>query len=127
MFVKVIPVFADRLEKGCAADAKIEVAASDSAFDAQSLSPETTTQPAARWYRCTGDATVMAMARVVGFWCVDLVDNRVFVRALCRRRSRPCGVNVPMREVPEELLHTQGRQLLAPVEVILRYTQRDLR
>ena len=92
--VEIIAMFADRLEEGCAADAKIEVVASDSTFDAQPLPPETTTQPFAWWYGCTGDATVMAMARVIGTWCIDLVHDCVFIRALCRRRPCSCGFNV---------------------------------
>ena len=34
-------------------------------------------------------------------------------------RYCPHGVNVPIREVPEELIHTEVRQILAPDEVIL--------
>eukprot|EP00974_Lingulodinium_polyedra_P090077 8734161-Lingulodinium_polyedra.AAC.1 len=44
LLVKVVTVFADGLEEGCAADAEIEVAAADGTFDARPLVPETTTQ-----------------------------------------------------------------------------------
>ena len=96
LLVEVVTIFADRLEEGTAADAEIGVAAADSTFDAHRLSPNTTTQPLAWLAGCTGDATVMAVSRIVGVWCIGRILHRVLIRAQSSRHPLPCGVNAPM-------------------------------